>query len=210
MPEKQISGAIVAAIILALTIALTNLIVSMPFTASAQLFFEGPPGPPGQNGTQGPPGPSGEQGPIGPPGPPGPSGEQGPIGPPGPPGLKGDQGPPGQNGTQGPPGPIGPPGPPGEQGPPGKAASPLNLTVREGDGEVVSLDGMVRVESIATCNPNELVTGGGFNITNGSGIVLGSIPRGNSWVVIAADPFNIGTSSVQAFAQCAKLTTSEK
>jgi hypothetical protein len=157
MPEKQISGAI----ILALAIALTNPIVSMPFTASAQLFFEGPPGPPGQNGTQGPPGP------------------------------------------------IGPPGPAGEQGPPGKAAPTMNLTVREGDGEVVSLEGIV--ESIATCNPDELVTGGGFNITNGSGIVLGSVPRGNSWVVIAAaDPFNIGTSSVQAFAQCAKLTTSEK
>jgi hypothetical protein len=187
MPEKQIAAAIVEAMILALTIALTNPIVSMPFTASAQLFFEGPPGPPGQNGTQGPPGP---------------------IGPPGPPGLKGDQGPPGQNGTQGPPGPIGPPGPPGEQGPPGKAAPTMNLTVREGDGEVVSLEGIA--ESIATCNPDELVTGGGFNITNGSGIVLGSLPRGNSWVVIAADPFNIGTSSVQPFAQCAKLITSEK
>ncbi|HEY9386694.1 MAG TPA: hypothetical protein VIP70_06615, partial [Nitrososphaeraceae archaeon] len=116
--------------------------------------------------------------------------------------------PPGQNGTQGPPGPIGPTGPPGEQGPSGKAAPTMNLTVREGDGEVVSLEGIA--ESIATCNPDELVTGGGFNITNGSGIVLGSVPRGNSWVVIATDPFNIGTSSVQAFAQCAKLTTSEK
>jgi hypothetical protein len=205
MPEKQISAAIVEAMILALTIALTNPIVSMPFTASAQLFFEGPPGPPGQNGTQGPPGligPPGPPGLIGPPGPPGQNGTQGP------PGLIGPPGPPGQNGTQGPPGLIGPPGPPGEQGPPGKAAPTMNLTVREGDGEVVSLEGIA--ESIATCNPDELVTGGGFNITNGSGIVLGSLPRGNSWVVIAADPFNIGTSSVQAFAQCAKLATSEK
>lgn len=124
------------------------------------------------------------------------------------------QGPPGQNGTQGPPGPMGPlgppgprgeqgpPGPQGEQGPPGSAAQAMNFTVRSVPGQLVSLSGIA--QSVATCNPDELVTGGGFSITNGPGIVLSSTPQGDSWIVLAANPFTFGNSSVQAFAECAK------
>ncbi|MGI8833416.1 MAG: hypothetical protein ACR2IS_12395 [Nitrososphaeraceae archaeon] len=115
------------------------------------------------------------------------------------------QGPPGQNGTQGPPGPIGPPGPSGEQGPigpPGAAAPTMNLVVRNVPGQIVALS--EAAQSIATCNSDELVIGGGFSIANGPGMVLSSVPIDNSWVVFAANPFAIGNSSLQAFAECAK------
>jgi hypothetical protein len=193
MLKKSTAGVIIIAVILAITtttIGGTTITISTaPITASAQ-FFPGPQGPPGKNGTQGPQGPQGEQGPIGPQGPPGP---QGPQGEQGPPGL------PGKNGTQG------PQGPQGEQGPPGEAAPTMNLTVRLEVGEIVSLSRIAQ-SVMATCNSDELVTGGGFNITNGPGIALGSAPRENSWVVTAIDPFQNGNSLVQAFAECAKLT----
>jgi hypothetical protein len=127
---------------------------------------------------QGPPGQNGTQGPIGPPG------EQGPIGPPG------EQGP------------IGPPGEQGPIGPPGAAAPTMNLAVRNVPGQIVALNEVA--QSIATCNSDELVIGGGFSIANGPGMVLSSVPIANSWVVFAANPFAIGNSSLQAFAECAK------
>jgi Collagen triple helix repeat (20 copies) len=126
------------------------------------------------------------------------------------------QGPPGKNGTQGPPGPMGPPGPlgpvgpqgeqgpAGERGPPGPAAQAMNFTVRNVPGQLVSLSLSGLVQSVATCNTDELITGGGFSITNGPGIVLSSTPQGDSWIVSAANPFTFGNSSVQAFAECAK------
>jgi|SRR5215218_2437523 hypothetical protein len=104
------------------------------------------------------------------------------------------QGPPGQNGTQGPPGPMGPPGP---------AAQAMNLTIRNVPGSIVSLAGLT--QSVATCNPDESVTGGGYSITNGPGIVLSSALQGNSWIVHAVNPFAFGNSSVQAFAECASI-----
>jgi len=112
----------------------------------------------------------------------------------GPPGPQGEQGPPGQNGTQGPPGPMGPPGP---------AAQAMNLTIRNVPGSIVSLAGLT--QSVATCNPDESVTGGGYSITNGPGIVLSSALQGNSWIVHAVNPFAFGNSSVQAFAECASI-----
>jgi Collagen triple helix repeat (20 copies) len=199
MLRKSTVGEIIIAIILATIGGTTVTMPTAPITASAQFFYQGPPGPPGQNGTQGPQGPQGlqgEQGPIGPPGPQGPQGEQGPPGPPGPPG---------QNGTQGPQGPQGLQGEQGFEGPPGEAAPTMNLTVRLEKGEIVSLSRTAQ-SVVATCNSDELVTGGGFNITNGPGIALGSAPRENSWVVTAIDPFQNGNSLVQAFAECAKLT----
>ncbi|HJY15262.1 MAG TPA: hypothetical protein VJ225_04460 [Nitrososphaeraceae archaeon] len=126
------------------------------------------------------------------------------------------QGPPGKNGTQGPPGPMGPPGPlgpvgpqgeqgpAGERGPPGPAAQAMNFTVRNVPGQLVSLSLSGLVQSVATCNTDELITGGGFSVTNGPGIVLSSTPQGDSWIVSAANPFTFGNSSVQAFAECAK------
>ena len=194
MLKKSTAGVIIIAITLAITTTIggtTITIPTAPITASAQFFFQGPPG---RNGTQGP---QGEQGP------PGPQGEQGPIGPPGPPGPQGEQGPPGKNGTQGPPGSPGSQGEQGPIGPPGKAAPTMNLTVRLEEGDIVPLSGMA--QSIATCDSDELVTGGGFAITNGPGMVLSSSPEQNSWLIVATNPFNVGNSSLQSFAECAEL-----
>src|SRR5918996_6064437 len=156
MSGKLMIGIFIAAIILT-TIAGTA-IISMTNSASAQIFYQGPPG---RNGTQGPPGP------------PGPPGEPGPSG---------------QNGTQGPIGPAGeqgPPGPPGEPGPAGPEIPAMNLTIRNMEGQLVPLTGIA--QSLATCNSDELVTGGGFTITNGPGVVLSSASQGSSWIVVAAN-----------------------
>jgi hypothetical protein len=170
----------------------------LPHYAIAQFFpgERGPPGPPGTNGTQGLPGPQGERGP---PGPPGTNGTQGL---PGPQGERGPPGPPGTNGTQGLPGPQGERGPPG---PPGKP-SMKNLTIREVDGNIVRIKGIV--SSLATCDYDEFVSGGGFSIKNGFGFVIDSRPDLNSWNVTAANPFSVhnGTlGQLQAHAECAKI-----
>ena len=99
----------------------------------------------------------------------------------------------------GPPGLAGPAGPPGLAG---AAAPTMNLTVRNVPGQIVALSEVT--QSIATCNSDELVIGGGFSIANGPGMVLSSVPIDNSWVVFAANPFAIGNSSLQAFAECAR------
>jgi hypothetical protein len=181
MSVKLIVGVFIATIICT-TIAGTA-IISMTNSASAQIFYQGPPG---RNGTQGPPGPPGPPGPQGPPGEPGPSGQngtQGPIGP------VGEQGPPG------------PPGPPGPQGPRGTSAPAMNLAIRNVQGQIAPI---IQIgQSVATCNQGEIVTGGGFSIAGGPGIVLSSAPQGNSWIAVAVNPFGFGNSSVQAFAECA-------
>jgi hypothetical protein len=153
-------GVFIATIILT-TIAGTA-IVLITNSASAQIFYQGPPG---RNGTQGPPGPAG---------------------------------PPGEPGPSGPPGPAGEPGP---QGPPGTSAPAMNLTIRNVQGQIAPI---IQIgQSVATCNQAEIVTGGGFSIAGGPGIILSSTPQGNSWIAVAVNPFGFGNSSVQAFAECA-------
>jgi Collagen triple helix repeat (20 copies) len=196
----------------------------------------GPPGPPGVNGTQGPPGPPGPPGPQGEPGEQGPpgingtegqagplgpagkngtQGEQGPVGPPGPPGEKGERGATGPQGEQGPPGPKGdkgdtgiqgPQGPPGE---PGKDAnlSSLQLSTAISEGNAVQISG-VDIQSVARCDNNRILVGGGYNITEGIGNVLESAPEGNTWVVRAASTvpvLGISSGSLQAYAICLEL-----
>jgi hypothetical protein len=162
MSRRLNVGIIITSIVIATAIGATLVSTTMN-SASAQIFYQGPPG---QNGTQGPPGP------------PGPPGEQGSIGPPGPPGEQ------------------------GSIGPPGAAAPTMNLAVRNVPGQIVALSEVT--QSIAACNSDELVIGGGFSIENGPGMVLSSVPIDNSWVVFAANPFAIGNSSLQAFAECAR------
>jgi hypothetical protein len=129
---------------------------------------------------------------------------QGPPGPPGPQGPPGEPGPSGQNGTQGlmgPAGKQGPPGPPGPQGTPGISAPAMNLTIRNEQGQIAPI---IQIgQSVATCNQGEIVTGGGFSIAGGPGIILSSTTQGNSWIAVAVNPFGFGNSSVQAFAECA-------
>jgi hypothetical protein len=77
----------------------------------------------------------------------------------------------------------------------------MNLTIRNVQGQIAPI---IEIgQSIATCNQGEIVTGGGFSITGGPGIILNSTPQGNSWISVAVNPFGFGNSSVQAFAECA-------
>lgn len=100
----------------------------------------------------------------------------------GPPGMKGDPGAPGEQGPQGPQGPIGPVGPPG----------PAAVTMRTGVFDIPQgFSG--RMSSTASCQPGELLTGGGFQYAASSdGFPLrveASYPSfdGSSW------SWNVGT-----------------
>ncbi|XP_032815568.2 collagen alpha-1(XII) chain-like isoform X2 [Petromyzon marinus] len=88
----------------------TNLIQQAPNNNYPAREVRGPPGPPGNSGSQGPPGEPGSQGRPGFPGEPGMGGSPGERGLPG---DKGERGSPGIS-QQGPPGPPGLPGPPGD------------------------------------------------------------------------------------------------
>jgi hypothetical protein len=81
-----------------------------------------------------------------------------------------------------------------------------NLIIREVDGDSVRIKGIV--SSVATCNNDEFVSGGGFSIKNGFGFIIDSRPDRNSWNVTAANPFSVpnGTlGQLQAHAECAKI-----
>jgi hypothetical protein len=66
------------------------------------------------------------------------------------------------------------------------------------------------VKSVATCNSDEMVVGGGFSILKGFGIILDSSSEKNSWLATAANPFDVSNStkgSLQAHAKCIKLVS---
>lgn len=131
---------------------------------------------------------------------PGPSGKNGSNGKPGPQGV---QGPSGKNGTDGKRGPPGVPGPKGERGPPGAFEG-----IRSVNGNNVRIEGAVT--SVARCTQSENVTGGGFSIKGGFGVILDSGPNGTSWVASAANPAGISegiVGTLQAHAECAKLVS---
>jgi hypothetical protein len=145
-------------------------------------------------------GPQGEQGPKGDTGPQGPQGEQGP---------KGDTGPQGPQGEQGPKGDTGPQGPQGELGPPGMPAVNNDLSIRTVEGNIARngacVDGCASTEkSIATCNDDEVLTGGGSGHSGGEFRLDYSKPNGNSWEA-KGSPFSQDPSYTQAYAQCQKL-----
>lgn len=114
-------------------------------------------------------------------------------------GLTGPEGPKGGAGEQGETGPQGEIGPQGEQGPPGPEQV---IEVRQVVGNPVGSG----LESVATCDSDEVVVGGGFLITEDVGTVLKNRAEGNSWVVSGSDltvgPFQ---STFQAYAECADL-----
>jgi hypothetical protein len=134
-------------------------------------------------------------------------GEKGEKGDPGPPGIQGPRG------EQGPPGIPGENGTKGEKGDPGKNATlgELRLQTREVKEEGGRIMG--RVNQLATCARSENLTGGGYSITEGFGIVTESIPRGNSWSVTAINPFplsNTSIGSLEVYAKCVKILYNEK
>jgi hypothetical protein len=62
-------------------------------------------------------------------------------------------------------------------------------------------------KSVATCNSSSLITGGGFSVKNGVGIVFNSGPSGNLWIVTAAAPPGTRNSTLQAHAECTELAS---
>jgi hypothetical protein len=130
-------------------------------------------------------------------------GERGEKGEKGDPGERGPQGPPGQNGTQGSPG---PPGPQGEN-----ADLRSKLLTRDVTVKVNRIMGTVN--GSAACASDENLTGGGYSITGGFGIVTESIPKENSWSVTAINPFplsDISIGSLEVYARCVKLVNNEQ
>jgi hypothetical protein len=139
----------------------------------------------------------------GPPGPEGPKGDKGDTGDQGPKGDTGDQGPKGDTGDQGPKGDT------GDQGPKGNPGPEKDLTIRTVEGNIVrngvsSNGGISFDKSVASCNADEVVTGGGTNHFGGDYILKYSKPVGNSWEAEGA-PMTTDPSFTQAYAQCQKL-----
>jgi hypothetical protein len=98
--------------------------------------------------------------------------------------------------------------------------STLSLTgptpsVTERDSQPVVVDRDRAGTAVATCNPGEVVTGGGFRYititpfpVGGHPITTASVPVGNSWRVSVFNPSNAaGKISFLAVAECASLVT---
>lgn len=98
--------------------------------------------------------------------------------------------------------------------------STLSLTgptpsVTERDSQPVVVDRDRAGTAVATCNPGEEVTGGGFRYititpfpAGGHPITTASVPTGNSWRVSVFNPSNAaGEISFLAVAECAGLVT---
>jgi hypothetical protein len=146
-------------------------------------------------------------------------GERGEKGEKGDPGQPGPQGIPGERGPQGIPGERGPQGIPGERGPQGikgekgdnATLGSLRLQIRDEIVKASKIAGIV--ERSATCAQDENLTGGGYNITDGFGIVTESAPKGNSWSVTAINPFPLSNSTVgslEVYAKCVKIQYNER
>jgi hypothetical protein len=140
-------------------------------------------------------------------------GERGEKGEKGDPGEQGIQGIQGERGPQGIPGERGLQGIQGEKGEKGDNAILGSLRLQTRDVIVEATKIMGLVERSASCAQNENLTGGGYSITDGFGIVTESKPRGNSWAVTAINPFPLSNSSVgslEVYAKCVKILYSEK
>ena len=137
----------------------------------------------------------------------GPQGQQGPPGPPGSQGLVGPKRDPGNTGPQGPAGPQGSQGVQGAQGPPGPDKE---LQVRSVAGNTVSIPSGQTRTATASCNSDEVVTGGGVRVVDG----INTVNPTHTFQGIHGSPntfeltyTNIGggEASIQVFAECAKL-----
>ena len=140
-------------------------------------------------GPQGPQGEPGEQGEVGPQGLPGLNGNDGVQGEPGPQGAQGIQG------VQGPIGPVGPQGPSGEVG-------TTLLFLRPGPTNPAAPIG----DSVAFCELDETLIGGGFRISNANARVI------RAEIVMIGQPAFLVTAvsdvlpnEVTAIAHCLKI-----
>jgi hypothetical protein len=124
------------------------------------------------------------------------------------PGPKGEKGDKGDQGIPGPPGVKGEKGDQGIPGPPGNNATltSLGLVSSGVGGNVSQIQGTAI--SVADCPANQTLTGGGYRITKGFGIVIDSYANGNSWVVTAINPFSLSNQTIgwlQAYAECSTV-----
>ena len=68
------------------------------------------------------------------------------------------------------------------------------------------------VNNTAQCNSDEKISGGGFSINHGLGIILAGKPENDSWLARAANPFDTSRSDIgnlTAHAMCTKLVSPE-
>ena len=124
-------------------------------------------------------------------------------------GDKGDKGDKGERGDKGDKGDKGERGDKGDRGPPG-----MNATIpSSGIKSIIATGQQFQIiggaESVAQCSTNHTLTGGGYNITNGFGIVLEEYAHGNTWTVRAINPFSTSNQTIgllQAFAICSQIS----
>lgn len=128
-------------------------------------------------------------------------------GPPGPQGLAGPKGDTGAIGPQGPAGPQGSQGIRGQQGPPGPEKK---LEVRSVAGNSVNIPSGQTRTATASCDPDEVVTGGGIravdgiNTVNPTHVFQGIHGSPNTFELTYTN-IGGGEATIQVFAECAKL-----
>jgi hypothetical protein len=150
-----------------------------------------------QTGSQGPPGPQGPKGDTGATGPQGPKGDTGATGAAGPQGIQGIEGPIGPNGTQG------LPGTPGLN-----RIDPPNLYLVDGNLNSTTFPsggGQMTAESIAMCDPGDIVFFGSYFASN-SGIIDrvsdSALQNFSGWRASILENEVFGVADVRAFATC--------
>jgi hypothetical protein len=121
-------------------------------------------------------------------------------------GDTGAQGIPGEKGDKGDKGDTGPQGEQGEKGETGASAPTQNLSVRTVKGDFVYNDNNSDHFSAATCDSDEILTGGGSEHKGHDYFLVYSKPVGNSWEA-KSFPMSQDPSYTQAYAQCQKLVS---
>ncbi len=178
------------------------------------LYPSGEPGPKGDKGDTGAQGEKGDKGDTGAQGEKGDKGDTGAQGEKGDKGDTGAQGEKGDKGDTGAQGEKGDKGDTGAQGPAGTPAENNNLSVRTVEGNVAQ-NGVCSSppcnetdKSVASCEDDEVLTGGGFKHTGNANYYMEySKPNGNSWEA-KGQPLGGDPSYTQAIAQCQKLVPS--
>ena len=87
----------------------------------------------------------------------------------------------------------------------GQSEPVRDLSIRTVKGNF-AFDGSIDI-SIASCESDEVLTGGGFEHFGGDYLLQYSKPVGNSWQAKSV-PFSQNSLGIQAYAQCQKLVSS--
>jgi hypothetical protein len=89
-------------------------------------------------------------------------------------------------------------GPQGEQGEPGRTQV---FNARQVEGNIVPAGS--GFESVASCDSDEEIVGGGFRIYDAQATVIKNRAEGNSWVASGSTTSSSNPANIQAFAECA-------